>query len=67
MIRKDKTELRSRLYISKSLNSVMRVKMSFPEQIQPCYNWKPDKELLKNVNLHEKNTIALIQARVLNK
>ena len=47
MIRKNKTEFRSRLDLSKLLNSVMRVKMSLPEQIQPCYRWKPDKELLK--------------------
>ena len=25
----------------------MRVKMSLPEQIQPFYRWKLDKELLK--------------------
>ena len=47
MIRKNKTEFRSRLDLSKSLNSVMRVKMNLLEQIQPCYYWKPDKELLK--------------------
>ena len=47
MIRKNKTKFRSRLDLSKSLNFVMRVKMSLPEQIQPCYRWKPDKELLK--------------------
>ena len=47
VIRKNKTEFRSRLDLSKLLNSVMRVKMSLPEQIQPCYRWKPDKELLK--------------------
>ena len=37
MIRNNKTEFRSRLDLSKSLNSIMRVKMSLPEQIQPCY------------------------------
>ena len=45
VIRKNKTEFRSRLDLSKSPNSVMRVKMSLPEQ--SCYRWKPDKELLK--------------------
>ena len=45
VIRKNEAEFRSRLDLSKSLNSVMRVKMSLPEQ--PCYRWKPDKELLK--------------------
>ena len=49
MIRKNKTEFRSRLDLSKSLNSVMRIKMSLPEQIQPCYHWKPNKELLKKM------------------
>ena len=35
VIRKNESEFRSRLDLSKSLNSVMRVKMSLPEQ--PCY------------------------------
>ena len=47
VIRKNKTEFRSRLDLSKLLNSVMRVKMSLPEQIHPCNRWTPDKELLK--------------------
>ena len=47
MIRKNKTEFRSRLNLSKSLNSVMRVKMSLPEQVQSCYRWKPGKVSLK--------------------
>ena len=47
MTRKNKTEFRSRLDLSKSLNSVMRVKITLPEQVQSCYRWKPDKELLK--------------------
>ena len=51
MIRKSKTEFRSRLDLSKSLNSVMRIKMSLPEQIQPCYHWKPNKELLKKCKI----------------
>ena len=36
MIRKNKTEIRSRLDLSTPLNSVMRIKMSLLEQIQPC-------------------------------
>ena len=36
MIRKNKREIRSRLDLSTLLNSVMRVKMSLLEQIQPC-------------------------------
>ena len=67
IIRENKIEFRSRLDLFKSLNSAMRVKMSLPEQIQPCYRWKLDKELLKNLNLHAKNTIVLIQASMLNK
>ena len=47
MIRKNKTEFRSRLDLGRSLNSIMRVKMSLPEQLQPCHTWKPDSELLK--------------------
>ena len=47
MIRENKTEFRSRLDLFKSLNSAMRVKMSLPEQFEPCYHWKLDKELLK--------------------
>ena len=65
VIRKNKTEFRSRLDLSKSLNSSMRVMINLPEQIQPYYRWKLDKE--KNVNLHAKNTIVLIQARTMNK
>ena len=41
VIRKTKTEFRSRLDLSKSLNSVMRVKLSLLEQ--SFYRWKPDK------------------------
>ena len=47
MMRKSKIEFGSRLDISKSLNSVMRVKMSSPDEIQHYYRWKLDKELLK--------------------
>ena len=47
MMRKSKTEFGSRLDLSKSLNSVMRVKMSSPDEIQHYYRWKLDKELLK--------------------
>ena len=45
--KKTKQNFRSRLDLSKSLNSVMRVRMSLPEQIQPCYCWRTDKELLE--------------------
>ena len=48
MIRKNKIEFRSRLDLYRSLNSVINVKMSLPEQIKPYYGWKPDNEFLKN-------------------
>ena len=47
IIRKNKTEFRSRLDLGRSLNSIMRIKMSFPESLLPCHEWKPSDELLK--------------------
>ena len=46
IIRKNKTEFRSRLELRLSLNSIMRIKMSLPESLLPCYQWKPSDELL---------------------
>ena len=37
MICKNKTEFRSRLDLRQSLNSILRIKMSFPEQLQSHY------------------------------
>ena len=48
VIRKNKTEFRSRLQLGASLNAIMRVKMAVPEQLMACYKWQPSKELLKN-------------------
>ena len=46
IIRKNKTEFRSRLDAT-SLNAIMVVKMTKSESLLPCYRWKPTKELLK--------------------
>ena len=47
MIRKNKTEFRSQLSASGSLNSIMRIKLSLPEDLVPCFRWKPSNDLLK--------------------
>lgn len=46
MIRKNKTEFRSRLQLGDSLNAIMRIKMSVPRELMPCYRWEPSHELL---------------------
>ncbi|CAB3994372.1 PREDICTED: uncharacterized protein LOC106702191 [Paramuricea clavata] len=46
-IRKNKTEFRSRLQLGGSLNAIMRIKMSIPRELLPCYKWKPSNKLLK--------------------
>ena len=47
MIRKNKTEFWSRLAMKVSLNSIMRMKISMPESLIPCYSWNPPVELLE--------------------
>ena len=47
MVKKNKTEFRSRLQLGGSLNAIMRIKMAFPESLCPCHQWKPTDELLK--------------------
>lgn len=47
MVRKNLNEFISRLEPSGSLNAIMRIKMSLPENLGACYKWKPSKELLK--------------------
>ena len=47
MLRKNKTEFRSRLDMKGSLNSIMRIKMSLPEALVPCHTWNPPEKLLK--------------------
>ena len=46
IIKKNKTEFRSRLELGGSLNSIMRIKMALPESLMPCHKWKPSNELL---------------------
>ena len=67
MIRKNKTEFSSRLDLSKSLNSVMIVKMSLQSRSNPATVGSLKRSYWKNVNLDAKNAIVLIQARTLNK
>ena len=47
IIRKNKTEFRSRLAMKGSLNSIMRIKTSMPESLISCHSWNPPDELLK--------------------
>ena len=44
IVRKNKTEFRSRLDLGRSINSIMRIKMSLPVS---CYEWKPSQDLLR--------------------
>ena len=46
-IRKNKVEFRSCLELGRSLNSIMRIKMTFPESLLPCHECKPSDELFK--------------------
>ena len=54
IIRKNKTEFRSRLDAT-SLNTIVVVKMSNSESLLPCYRWKPTKKFIKSIqkNLQE--------------
>lgn len=47
MIRKNKTDFQSRLWLDGLLNSIMRIKMSIPETLTLCHKWKPAPSLLK--------------------
>ena len=44
---KNTTEFRSSLDLGRSLNSIMRIKMSLPESLVSCYEWKPSQDLLR--------------------
>ena len=46
MIKKNKTDFRSNLQLGGSLNSIMRIKMAFPESLIPCHQWTPSDDLL---------------------
>ena len=47
IIRKNKTEFRSRLSLERSLNSIMIIKSTLPESLLKCHEWKPPKALLQ--------------------
>ena len=47
MIKKNKTEFRANLDLSKTLDSIMVIKMNHPEQMIPCYSMRFSDELLK--------------------
>ena len=47
IIRKNKTEFRSRLSLGRSLNSIMIIKSTLPESLLKCHEWKPPKALLQ--------------------
>ena len=47
IVRKNKTEFRSGLDLGRSINSIMRIKMSLPESLVSCYEWKPSQDLLR--------------------
>ena len=47
MVRKNKTDERSRMKLDGTLSNLLRMKLQYPEGTVPCYQWKPDAELLK--------------------
>ena len=47
IIRKNKTDFRSRLQLDGSLNSIMRIKMSISESLTACHKWKSSPSLFK--------------------
>ena len=63
MICKSKTEFLSRLDLGQSLNSILMIKMRFPEQLQSHYLWKPDAKLLKSVYQPVKSITTLIPVK----
>ena len=48
IVRKNKSDSRSKLALGGSLSSILTVKSHYPESATPCYKFKPDAELLKN-------------------
>ena len=47
MSHKNKSDFRPLLQLDGSLYSTMRIKMTIPEDLTPCFRWKPSKERLK--------------------
>ena len=61
VINKNKTQFHSTLYLDKSLNSIMIIKMNNPEGLVPCHMIKFCEELLRKCNstyMHYKKNIA---------
>ena len=48
IVRKNKSDPRSKLALGVLLSSILTVKSHYPESATPCYKFKPDAELLKN-------------------
>ena len=63
IVRKNKSDSRSKLALGGSLSSILTVKSHYPESATPCYKFKTDAELLKNAKhaatnynkMHQKN------------
>ena len=51
MIKKNKTEFRANLDLSKTLDSIMVIKMNHPEQMIPCHSMRFSDEFLKKCKL----------------
>ena len=50
IIRKNKTEFRSRLSLGRSLNSIMIIKSTLPESLIKRHEWKPPNHFCRNAN-----------------
>ena len=48
MVKKNQTEFRSHLQLGGSLNSIVRIKMAYPESVCPCHEWMLKDDLLKS-------------------
>ena len=46
IVRKNKTDSRSRLNVDGTLSNILAVKLAYSENSTPCYKWRPDNELL---------------------
>ena len=46
IVRKNKTDSRSSLKLYRTLAGILSMKKNYPEEITPCFHWKPDELLL---------------------
>ena len=46
IVRKNKTDSRSRLKLDGTLSSILTLKSRYPESNTPCFKWKPDDNIL---------------------